>query len=336
MGGERNPARQAAHITRPLALTALLLLIPVAVSPLMRMDVGGESRTFHILKGLSDLHAQGLPPVTAILGWCFLGTALVKNSALLILSALPQAGGRLKKRLAAATRYAGIWESYEVLLIGVVVCMLSLSGMGRSQLSAGFPYLLFLWIASALAGWQGRPLTQDFGKAAAKQAPVPPPSVTEALVVTGFLLYIPAMAHPVASVALHGATETRTLLGGVAELLKEDQWALGAIVFVASIAVPFLKLAGLGTLTLAVRTGWRGAPGSLIWGFRLIQTTGKWALLDLFVLVILVSVVDFGFMASVRLESTGVYFFCALVITTLLAAESFDHRSLDRLERARP
>ncbi|MCB1124398.1 MAG: paraquat-inducible protein A [Verrucomicrobiae bacterium] len=334
MSGEQNPERKAAQITLPLALTALLLLVPVSVSPLMRMEVAGNSREFYMLKGLTDLQAEGLPPVTAILGWCFLGTAFLKNFTLLMLSIRAWTDHGWQQKLAACSRFAGIWESYEVLLIGVVVCMMSLSGMGHSQLSFGFLYLLFLWIISTLAARYGRVLTTVGGKDSSKPKAALEPCVTEALVVTGFLLYVPAMLYPVASISFHGVNESRTLLGGVTELLREDKWLLGGIVFLASIAVPFLKLAGLGTLTLATRMGRPRTPKMLKRVFRLIHTTGRWALLDLFVLVILVSVVDFGFMASVRLESTGVYFFCALVITTLLAAESFDHQSLETLNRA--
>ncbi len=69
------------------------------------------------------------------------------------------------------------------------------------------------------------------------------------------VLYIPANIYPVLTVVQLGAGEPSTILGGVRELLELGMWPLAALVFFASIAVPVLKLIGLGILLISTHTG---------------------------------------------------------------------------------
>ena len=150
---------------------------------------------------------------------------------------------------------------------------------------------------------------------------------TVAYLAAAVLLYIPANTLPVMETASVLGKVEHTILGGIAELWHTGSWELAAIVFIASIAVPILKI---GALTLLVATAyfrsrWRQVERARL--YRLVQTVGHWSMLDVFVVVILVGMVRFGAFASVRPEA-GLLAFGAVVVATMLASAGFDPRLL--------
>jgi len=148
---------------------------------------------------------------------------------------------------------------------------------------------------------------------------------TFAFLVAAILLYIPANVLPVMGTASVLGDAEHTILGGIAELWHTGSWELAAIVFIASIAVPILKIAALLLLlvTAARRSRWRQLERARL--YRLVETVGHWSMLDVFVVVILVGMVRFGAFASVSPEP-GLMAFGGVVIATMLAASSFDPR----------
>jgi paraquat-inducible protein A len=148
---------------------------------------------------------------------------------------------------------------------------------------------------------------------------------TVAYLVAAVLLYIPANTLPVMETAGLLGKHEHTILGVIAELWHTGSWELAAIVFIASIAVPILKIAALALLvaTAHFRSRWRQVERARL--YRLVQTVGHWSMLDVFVVVILVGMVRFGAFASVRPEA-GLLAFGAVVVATMLASASFDPR----------
>jgi paraquat-inducible protein A len=148
---------------------------------------------------------------------------------------------------------------------------------------------------------------------------------TAAYLLAAVMLYIPANVLPVMSTASVLGNYEHTILGGIAELWHSGSWELAAIVFIASIAVPILKIAALALLTATAqrRSRWRQQERARL--YRLLETVGHWSMLDVFVVVILVGMVRFGAFASVQPEP-GLLAFGAVVIATMLASASFDPR----------
>ena len=150
-------------------------------------------------------------------------------------------------------------------------------------------------------------------------------SRTSALLLASALLYIPANLLPIMTYRELGIGEPKTILAGCRELMAEELWSLAAIVFVASIVVPMLKLVGLGGLVWSVRrrSQWRMRERAQL--FRLVDFIGRWSMVDIFVIGILVSLVQLGALAQVEVGPAAT-FFAAVVVLTMLAAESFDPR----------
>lgn len=154
-----------------------------------------------------------------------------------------------------------------------------------------------------------------------------PASITRAwaLVVAALILYIPANTYPILTVVRLGAGQPSTILGGVRELIQVGMWPLALLVFFASIAVPVLKLAGLILLlaTTQARYGRRRRDRTVL--YRVVDAVGRWSMIDIFMESILVALVQFGSVATVR-PGVGAVAFSAVVILTMLASRAFDPR----------
>ena len=164
---------------------------------------------------------------------------------------------------------------------------------------------------------------------------------TTALVIAGFILYVPANLYPVMTIELLGRPDPNTIFTGVQELFQSGMWEIGLLVFTASILVPLMKLVGLSYLLIGVYRARRGAmPANKLRRertrlFRAIEFVGRWSMLDMFLLSMLVALVRFGAIASID-PGIGATSFALVVVITMFAAASFDPRLIwDDLEEVR-
>jgi len=150
-------------------------------------------------------------------------------------------------------------------------------------------------------------------------------SRTWALILAAGLLYIPANVLPIMTVVQFGQGDPHTILGGVQELVHGGQWPLAALVFFASIVVPVLKLVGLSFLAISVQwdSKWRARDRTRL--YRIVESVGRWSMIDIFVISILVALVQLGAVATIQ-PGAGASFFAAVVVVTMIAAEGFDQR----------
>ncbi|MCK8783092.1 PqiA/YebS family transporter subunit [Roseomonas sp. NAR14] len=148
---------------------------------------------------------------------------------------------------------------------------------------------------------------------------------TWALITAAVVLYVPANYYPVMNVITLGQGGPHTILGGVEEFIESGFWPLALIVFLASVAVPMLKLLGLLSMLLGVhaRSDLRLRDRTRL--YRVVDAIGRWSMIDVFVVSVLVSVVHFGRLANIVAEN-GALCFAGVVILTMFAAEAFDPR----------
>jgi len=147
--------------------------------------------------------------------------------------------------------------------------------------------------------------------------------VTAALSLAALVLYVPANIYPILRMTLYGVTSDNTIWDGVVSLMRHDQWVVAAIVFLASLVIPLLKLSGLFFLVGSTithkgrRLRWRTGL------YKFIDTIGPWAMLDVFLLAILVALVKLGQLATV-VPGPGLFAFTGVVVLTMLASAAFD------------
>ena len=147
--------------------------------------------------------------------------------------------------------------------------------------------------------------------------------VTAALSLAALILYVPANIYPITKMYLYGGYSESTVWDGVVMLMRSDQWFVAVIVFLASMAIPLFKLAGLFSLVVTVRMGWGRRLRSRTQLYKFIDVIGPWAMLDVFLLAVLVALVKLSTWATI-LPGPGLLAFTAVVVLTMLASAVFD------------
>ncbi|WP_257274783.1 MULTISPECIES: paraquat-inducible protein A [unclassified Endozoicomonas] len=147
-----------------------------------------------------------------------------------------------------------------------------------------------------------------------------------ALTLTAGLLYIPANMLPIMTVSRFGRSKPDTIMSGVIELVHHGMAPIALLVFTASILVPLMKLLGMVWLLVCVHTR-RMNPGRQTVLYRLIVWIGRWSMLDIFIISLLVALVQFGHLGTVT-AGPAAFAFAAVVVLTMWAAMSFDPRLL--------
>lgn len=148
---------------------------------------------------------------------------------------------------------------------------------------------------------------------------------TWALLITAAILYIPANLLPIMTVNSLGRGSPDTIMSGVVTLVQHGMLPIAAVVFVASILVPTFKLVGIGLLLYSVQRHQPMSARQRIFMYRFIEWIGRWSMLDIFVIAILVALVRFDSLASIDAGAGAIAFACVVVLT-MLAAISFDPR----------
>ncbi len=148
---------------------------------------------------------------------------------------------------------------------------------------------------------------------------------TLALMIAAFVLYIPANIYPMSTDVQLGTLIPHRIVDGIRELYEAGLWPLGVLIFCTSIAIPFLKLAGLGWFLISIRRKSRGRLRMKTRLCRLIDEIGRWSNTDVFTIAVFLPVLQFGDIVSTQ-AATGITAFIGVVVLTMLASRAFDPR----------
>jgi paraquat-inducible protein A len=358
-------SRTTGRVDLPLALSlcALLLLVPAIAAPLMSVSTLGAARESWLSTGAHTLGAEGYRSLGVLVLACGIVLPFVYSGALVwVLGTLHFIPGRAHERPHVGWVYRWVlmlrpWMMLDVLLIGAFVAYTRLEAVAQVQIDAGgwclmaatFVLLLALTQLDDRTIWSALPpridppqpgalacTTCDLIVANASSrcprcfAPLhrrKPDSVrrTVALLLAGYLLYIPANLLPVLTLVRFGDVERNTIMSGVFELIRNDLWPLAVIVFVASIVLPLTKLLGLTWMLLAIRLRSSRRLVARTRLFRTIDVIGRWSNIDVFMGSVLVGLLQFGALTSVR-AGPGLLAFAAVVVITMFATVTFDPR----------
>jgi paraquat-inducible protein A len=369
----RRTTRHRVDHVIALTLTAFILLVVMCSTTLMSVETSGIRRTADLFSGPEELVRQNMGELAVVIIFVTVVAPLIRLvSTLYVLVRLHATSppSHLRRVFAWAERLRP-WSMLEVFVFGVFVAYVKLGDLVTIGLAAGVYALLALtfvliWMDSALdreAVWErlfrgnlrlGSPgLTDAIGCETCGLVSVPRPDEprcprcdstlherkpnsvarTWALVIAAAILYIPANYYPVLSVVQLGAGQPSTILGGVEELVTARQYPLAALVFFASIAVPMLKLFGLSIMLITIqigRTGWLRDRTRL---YHIVRFIGRWSMIDIFMESLLGALVAFGSVITIE-PGAGALAFCAVVILTMFAADTFDPRLMwDAAER---
>jgi len=159
--------------------------------------------------------------------------------------------------------------------------------------------------------------------------------ITWMLVCLALIFYIPANVLPMTRVVGLGQIQEDTIMSGVIYFIQSGSWYIGMVIFIASVFVPMLKLSMLIYLLMSVRrkSQWRPQERTRI--YRITELVGRWSMVDIYVVTILIALVNLGVIADIDAGPAALYF-AAVVVITIFAAKSFDPRliwdNIDTLE----
>lgn len=146
---------------------------------------------------------------------------------------------------------------------------------------------------------------------------------TAAFSLAALIFYIPANIYPILRMNYYGAYTESTVWDGCVRLFQDGQWLVAVIVFLASLLIPLFKLLGLFLLVVTAKftsARWRRERTVI---YKVIEVIGPWAMLDVFLLAVLVAIVKLEEIATI-LPGPGLLAFTAVVVLTILASASFD------------
>jgi paraquat-inducible protein A len=342
-----------------LGLAVLFFL--AASQTFLTIDVHGTSQDCTMYSGVLALADAGFIGLAGLVGFTLFGAPCARIIGLLYVL-VPLRAGRLAPRTAEVFRWVqklGPWAMLDVLVLAVIVAAVKLGELASIELGPGmaaFLGLVVLWTVSrdrldptwvfeavaptvsgvgpgrtacevcgqgvALDGGDVQKCSRCGGRVHARK----PDSLarTTALVAGAALLYVPANFYPILNFETLGVSGPQTILSSVGILFASGMWPIASILFFASILVPLFKLVGLSTLIAVVRRG-SGRPVEATRMFRLIDYIGRWSMIDVLVLALLVSLVQMGSVATIT-PGIGATCFGAVVVLTILGAQSFDPR----------
>ncbi len=148
---------------------------------------------------------------------------------------------------------------------------------------------------------------------------------TLAWLITSAILYIPSNLYPIMYTTYLGEVTESTILGGVVTLWELGSYPIAIVIFVASVLVPVVKLLALGWLCYSIKAKRIVFFQNNHKMFRLTVFIGRWSMVDIFVVAVLVAMIQMGNIMNI-LPGEATIAFAAMVITTMLAAHYFDPR----------
>lgn len=158
-------------------------------------------------------------------------------------------------------------------------------------------------------------------------------SRTLALVIAAAAMYVPANLLPIMSIRELGVLTESTIVEGLLQFWAAGSYPIAVVIFTASILIPVLKIFALLWLCAAAKgivPHSSKVLGKVYWVTELL---GRWSMVDIFVVAILVTMVQLGNYMRVT-PGPGALAFAGVVILTMFAAMSFDPKLLwDQLER---
>jgi paraquat-inducible protein A len=156
---------------------------------------------------------------------------------------------------------------------------------------------------------------------------------TWAFLLAAAILYIPANVLPMMHTSSLFGSQSDTIMSGVVYFWTSGSWYLALIIFFASIMVPLLKMTALVLLlvTVQTRSRWQAGPRARL--YRLVEAVGRWSMLDVYVVAVIITLVQLKALATIR-PGPGAVAFAAVVVLTMFAAMAFDPRLIwDPLEK---
>ncbi|MEQ4923638.1 membrane integrity lipid transport subunit YebS [Proteus hauseri] len=341
-----------------LSITMLILASIAFTQPLIKIHLLGTTISANVLDGIRLMTEQGSPLTAAMVAFCAVAAPLSLPIAILYL----HLGARLHLNLRPVLLMLGKlkeWVMLDVYLIGLGVATIKLGDYSTVYLGNGLIAFIALMLLSLLMLininmdqlWQQfypqkevkiSPATCHACHYHFKETPTThcprckscysarqPMSLqkTWAALIAAIILLLPANLLPISIFYLNGQRNEDTIFSGVIALINSGNTPIAIIVFIASVFVPFFKIIILLGLLLTIQFNSKIHPLFRIKLYRFVSWIGRWSMLDLFVIGLMMSLINRDQLMTFTMGPAAFYFGTA-VILTILAVEWLDSRLL--------
>lgn len=303
---------------------------------------------FLTFKASGQKHSIDLPTgITVLIEHDYLSLAIITSLATLLLPGMVLAGMLILSlaqlqdrrpfylpRLYKLVKALLPWSMAEIFLVGTLVSLIKITEL--ADVSIGLSFYAFVGFSAftalcisqfdptRYAMWmsQGQPPQPKPLCEAQAQASI---QRTWALLLTACILYIPANVLPIMYTEFFGQETPNTIIGGVISLWESGSYPVAIIILVASVVVPVAKIIILAWLNFSVQREKTTSKQLRIRYYRITEAIGRWSMIDVFVVAVLVSLIQMGNTMSI-FPGQAALAFCAVVFVTMIAAMTFDSR----------
>ena len=303
---------------------------------------------FLTFKASGQKHSIDLPTgITVLIENDYLSLAIITSLATLLLPGMVLAGLLLLSlaqiqnrrpfylaRLYKLVKALLPWSMAEIFLVGTLVSLIKITEL--ADVSIGLSFYAFVGFSAftalciyqfdttRYALWMSQGQPPQPKPLCEKQAQV---SIqrTWALLLTACILYIPANVLPIMYTEFFGQETPNTIIGGVISLWESGSYPVAIIILIASVVVPVAKIIILAWLNFSVQREKTTSKQLRIRYYRITEAIGRWSMIDVFVVAVLVSLIQMGNTMSIY-PGQAALAFCAVVFVTMIAAMTFDSR----------
>lgn len=149
--------------------------------------------------------------------------------------------------------------------------------------------------------------------------------ISLALTICAILFYIPAMSYPMMTITQFGVNQDSTIIEGIISFLEYKNYFIALVIFVASVAIPIVKLIALFFIFLSLKIDIKTSNKVKILIYHYIEAIGKWSMIDIYVVALLASIIQLDEVFSIK-SGVAATSFALMVIFTIFAANRFDTR----------
>lgn len=150
---------------------------------------------------------------------------------------------------------------------------------------------------------------------------------TIALLLSAVIIYVPSNIYPIMVTEYLGTAVGSNIIDGVISLWSMNSYFVAMVIFIASICIPMLKILCILWLMYASKYGFKRNPSKYNKLYRIVLFIGRWSMIDVFVVIIMSTVVRMSGLLTIS-PGIAIVFFSFTVLLTMLAAEEYDERLL--------
>lgn len=341
-----------------VAVACLLLFIPSHFFDFISIRLFGMMIPATLPSGVITLFNEGFVLLSLLIIFCSsIAPLLVCSSVVTAHIALKYRAFKLLKYSLSIIQHLKTWVMIDVFLVSIAISCFKLQDYSDIYVGPGLIGLILLQVATILLitrvsvrrYWEAfQPednyhlpektlhchqchLSQPDGEFCVRcHSPIhhrKPNSIqkTWAYLIAASIAIFPANLIPISILLTNGKRLEDTIFSGVASLVNSGMIGIAVIIFVASIVVPVAKIIGLSYLLLAIQFKRKIYHKHRMFIYFVIKWIGRWSMMDLFVISIMMTLVDRGQVLDFT-PGYGAVAFGLVVVLTMLAAESMDPR----------